>query len=279
MALSALILSSVDEQIKMVGAAPQILPRLQQLIIDANTNPDDILDLIRMDTALAARMIKASNSAYFSPGFRINNIEDAVTYLGYYEVYRIVSMLAFSRMMRSALPAFGVEAGELWRRSLATALAMDGLSPLLQTDRRTHYTIGLIHSIGMVFVDRQIEANKTLGEVASTDEREVRLLGLTHSEVGAYVLRQWNFPEDITEPIRCQFDPLDCLTHGKSACLLHTSKCIMQAITRKIGSDTPPPEPDPLVLTMLNLPIDEYNEVLEETEGKFTLLEIATCDF
>jgi hypothetical protein len=53
----------------------------------------------------------------------------------------------------------------------------------------------------------------------------------------------------------------------------------MQAITRKIGSDTPPPEPDPLVLTMLNLPIDEYNEVLEETEGKFTLLEIATCDF
>jgi len=224
-------------------------------------------------------MIKAANSAYFSPGFRIANIEDAVTYLGYYEVYRIVSMLAFSRLMRSALPSFGIEAGELWRRSLACALAMDGLSPLLQTDRRTAYTIGLIHSIGMVFVDRQLQANKALAESASRDEREVRLLGLTHAEVGAYVLRQWNFPEEITEPIRSQFDPLDCLTHGKSACLLHTAKCIMTTITRRLGEQEAAPQPDPLVLTMLNLPMDEFNEVLEETEGKFTLLEIATCEF
>lgn len=279
MAISALILSSVDEQIKMLSVAPQILPKLQVLIEDANTNPDDILDLIRLDTAMAARMIKTSNTAYFSPGFRIANIEDAVTYLGYDEVYRIVSLLAFAHMMRTPLRAFGLEAGELWRRSLACALAMNSLAPLLvQGEKRTAYTIGLLHSVGMVFVDKQLCANKAPLPSRLADERDVRLLGVTHAEVGAYVLRQWNFPEEIVEPVRCQFEPLDCLAHSKLACLLHVARCIMMSVVHPPKEGEPAFEPDPLVMTMLNLPVDEYNEILEETEGKFTLLEIATSD-
>ncbi|MGH8020156.1 MAG: HDOD domain-containing protein, partial [Opitutaceae bacterium] len=121
MAISALSLSSVDEQIKLLGVAPQILPRLQNLLCDANTNPDDILDLIQMDTALAARVIKSSNSAYFSPGCRICAIDEAVTMLGYDEVYRIISILAFGRMMKAPLRHFGLPASALWRRALATA--------------------------------------------------------------------------------------------------------------------------------------------------------------
>lgn len=278
MALSALTLSSVDEQIKLLGVAPQILPRLRLLIADGNTNPDDILDLIRLDTAMAARVIKGANSAYFNPGFRVANIEEAVTYLGYDEVYRIVSILSFARLLRSPLQAFGLETGELWRRAIACALAMDGLSPLLQTDKRTAYTIGLLHAVGMVFVDKQLAANPSLSRPGTTAENDVRLLGLSHAEVGAYVLRQWNFPEEITEPVRCQFEPLDCLTHGKLACLLNAAKHIMLAVTRPPREGEHAPEPDPLVMTMLNLSQDEYLEVLEETEGKFTLLEIATID-
>lgn len=279
MALSAIVLSSVDEQIKLLGVAPQILPRLQRIITDANTNPDEILDLIRLDTAMAARLIKAANSAYFSPGFRVTSIEDAVTYIGYDEVYRIISLLAFSRIMRSPLRAFGLEAGEMWRRSLACALAMDGFASLVSGNKRTPYTIGLLHSVGMLFVDRQLTATKSLPPPDSMDEQSVRLLGLSHAEVGAYVLRQWNFPEEITEPIRSQFEPLDCLTQGKLACLLHVAKRVMTAVVRPPREGEPVPEPDPLVMTMLNLPSDEFHEVLEETEGKFTLLEIAISDF
>jgi HD-like signal output (HDOD) protein len=280
MALSAIVLNSVDEQIKMLGVSPQILPRLQQLISDANTNPDDILDLIRMDQAMTARIIKGSNCAYFSPGFRVANIEDAVTYLGYDEVYRIISLLSFARMMRSPLRYFGLESGELWRRGLACALAMDGLSPLLETNKRNAYTLGLLHGLGMVFVDRQLAANKA--PVPNGDgpivEEEVCLLGVHHAEVGSYVLRQWNFPDELNEPLRCQFEPLSCLAYSKLACVLHTAKLIMQAVIRPPAEGQKAPEPDPLVLTMINLSADEYYEVLEEVEGKFTLLEIATVD-
>lgn len=279
MALSAIVLNSVDEQIKMLNVSPQILPRLQQLIADGNTNPDEILDLIRLDQAMTARIIRSSNTAYFSPGFRIANIEDAVTFLGYDEVYRIISLLSFSRLMRSPLRYFGLEAGELWRRALACALAMDGLSPLLETNKRNAYTLGLLHGIGMVFVDRQLAANKApLPEGDAIAEADVRLLGVHHAEVGAYVLRQWNFPEELSEPLRCQFEPLSCLAYNKLACLLHTAKHIMQAVLRPPAEGATAPEPDPLVMTMINLSSDEYHEVFEEVEGKFTLLEIATMD-
>lgn len=275
--MSALTLASVDEQIKMLGVAPQVVPRLQVLLSDMNTNPDDILDLIKLDTALAARVIKASNTAYFSPGFRVCTIDDAVTYLGYDEVYRIMSLLAFGRMMRNPLKYFGYEPGELWRRALATALAMDGLAKISATDPRAAYTIGLLHAVGTIFVDGQLAANKAVPD-PKLPENEVRLLGLTHADVGAYVLRQWNFPEEIVDPIRYQFEPLECLTHGRLACLLSTAKLIMKYATRPTGQPCEPEAPDPIVLAMLNLSEDDYAEVLDEAEGKFTLLEIATMD-
>ncbi len=279
MALSGITLASVDEQIKMLGVGPQILPRLQVLLSDANTNPDEILDLIRLDTALAAQVIKASNTAYFSRGFRIANIEDAVTYLGYEEVYRIMTLLAFGRLMREPLRHFRLDAGALWRRALACALAMDGLARSCGTDKRVAYTVGLLHAIGMIFVDRQLVASKAVVAGEEPVERTVRLLGLSHAEVGAYVLRQWNFPDEIVEPVRCQFEPLDCLSKGRLACLLATAKPVMAHITRPMGDVSPPAAPDPLVMTMLNLTTEEFDEIREETEGKFTLLEIATSDF
>jgi HD-like signal output (HDOD) protein len=131
----------------------------------------------------------------------------------------------------------------------------------------------------MVFVDRQLAANKSDAPAAPQDERDVKLLGLSHAEVGAYVLRQWNFPGEITEAIRCQFDPLDCLTQGKLSCLLNTAKFMMATVTRPPPEGVAAAEPDALVMTMLNISIEEYREVLEEVEGRFTLLEIATSDF
>jgi HD-like signal output (HDOD) protein len=180
--------------------------------------------------------------------------------------------------MKSPLRWYGLEQGEVWRRALACALAMDALSPLLESDQRNPYTVGLLHGIGMIFVDRQLIANKSAIPSELPEEKEVRLMGVNHAEVGAYVLRQWNFPEMITEPVRCQFDPLYCLNHGKMACLLYVAKCMMSAILKPPPEGEKAPEPDPLVMTMINLDADEYYDIIEEAEGKFTLLEIAMID-
>jgi len=279
MAISAITLNSVDEQIKLLGVAPQILPRLQQLLSDGNTNPDDIMDLIKLDTALASRVIRTSNSAYFSRGFEVTTIEDAVTYLGYDEVYRIMMILAFSRIMRGPLPSYGLEAEDLWRRSLACALAMEGLAKTSGYDRRKAYTIGLLHGIGMVFVEHELQKMPEYRVKKGTAEEDVRLLGVNHAEIGAYVMRKWDFPEELVEPVRNQFTPLDCTSFGKQACLLSTARCIIRTVVERRPEDVAPPSPDPLVMTMIGLGEEDYEEVLEETEGKFTLLEVATVDF
>jgi HD-like signal output (HDOD) protein len=130
----------------------------------------------------------------------------------------------------------------------------------------------------MVFVDRQLNANKSVIPASLPEEKDVRLMGVNHAEVGAYVLRQWNFPELITEPVRCQFDPLDCLNHGKMASLLYVAKYIMSAILKPPPDGETNPEPDPRVMAMVNLDADEYHDIIEESEGKFTLLEIAMID-
>ena len=55
MATHPIQIEEIQSDLEGIAVAPQLLPRLQQMISDCNTNPDEIRDMIRMDPALVAR--------------------------------------------------------------------------------------------------------------------------------------------------------------------------------------------------------------------------------
>lgn len=265
----------IESNIKELSVAPQVLPKLQTMVSDCNTNPDDIRELIRMDAALSAMILKTANSAFYNPGYHIDSIDDAIMQLGFSDVYQIVTMLAFSDLMNEALPTYGLNSGEFWRRSVACALAMERLARKYSEDPGVAYTIGLLHGIGMIFLEREIKKmpninfKSALPEDVAVALEEMEIFGVNHAHVSGSVMRRWGFSDEIVVPILCQFEPSEAGKHERMTCLISFAKRMIGTIINDSSSNVSLPGPDPLLIALLHLSKDEYQRVVEKLRLSF----------
>ena len=236
--LSATRLSPDDivRELRHLPSTPKVLPRLKQLLGDSNSSIYEIVGLIRLDPGMAARVLQVSNSAYFSKGTRCHTVEEAVGRVGFNQIYELVSYAVASQVLVRPLDVYGLQAEELWRLSVACALAAEELAVYGDIDRNMAYTIGLLHSVGMVAIDEwslrlqmpfQLE---NVGYPADASESERAQFGFSQAEVGAALLRHWTFPTSITEPVRHQYAPNASAGFAKSASLLSAAKWIRSAV-------------------------------------------------
>ncbi len=152
-ASSTLTPEDIVREVKHLPYAPKVLPRLKQLLGDGNSAMHEIVSLIRLDPGIAVRVLQTANSAYFSKGVRCVTVDEAVNRVGYNQVYELVSFAVASQVLVRPLEVYGLEADELWKMSVACALATEELAALSGQERDAAYTIGLLHSVGMVAID------------------------------------------------------------------------------------------------------------------------------
>lgn len=268
----AIELEEIDADAIEMAVSPQVLPKLQQMVSDCNTNPDEIRDMIRLEPAMSAMVLKTVNSAYFNPGYHIDSIDDGIMHLGFSDVYQICTMLAFTDVLAGDLPTYGVSAGGFWKRSVACALAMERLARKYGEDPAVAYTAGLLHGIGMVFMEKEIAKipnvafKNRLPEDIALAKEELQIFGVNHAKVGASVLKRWGFSDEVVVPVMCQFDPSDAGKHERMACLMSFAKRMISTIISEQGGVA---GPDPLLIALLHLSKEEYTKVVEKLRISF----------
>lgn len=221
---------------KHLPSAPRVLPRLKQLLSDGNAAVHEIVALIRFDAGISARVLRVSNSIYHSKGVQCLTIEEAVGRVGYDQVYQLVSYAVASQVLVRSLVIYGLEADELWRQSVAGALAAEQLAEHLGEDRDVSYTIGLLHCVGMVAIDewalrhaRHLRFPIRQFPLEATESEGVAL-GFTHAEAGGALLRSWGFPPAMAEPVRWQYTPQSAGDQSRMADLLFLAKWLRSAV-------------------------------------------------
>ena len=191
--------------------------------------------MVRLDPGIAARVLQFGNSTYFSRGLRCYTVEEAVNRVGYEQIYELVAAAVASQVLVRPLAAYTMEADELWQSSIACALAAEVLAERIGADRSVAYTIGLLHSIGMVAIDDWAMRNRpdlrfvSKGLPLECVEAERTALGFHQAETGAALMRLWEFPQVMTEPVRWQYLPNATAIHFQFSALLHVAKWIRTA--------------------------------------------------
>lgn len=268
-------IEEMQSELDGIAVSPQLLPKLQQMISDCNTNPDEIRDMIRMDPALSAMILKTANSAYFNPGYHIDSIDDAIMHLGFSDVYQIVTMLTFSDLLAEPLKSYGISSGEFWQRSVACAFAMERLARKYSEDAGVAYTVGLLHGIGMVFLEREIknaphiEFSSSINEDMALANEELEVFGINHAKVGAAMMREWGFSDEIVIPVLNQFEPSEAGKYERMACLVSFAKRMISTIVNDPTSSAATRGPDPLLIALLHLTKEEYLKVIEQLRTSF----------
>ncbi|WP_414662186.1 HDOD domain-containing protein [Horticoccus sp. 23ND18S-11] len=184
--------------------------RLVAMLSSSETGNDEIVQVVRQDGVLCAKLLALCNSAALG-GSSIGSVEQAIFYLGYREVYRLVLSLGFGAALAPALPGYAMEPGALWRHSLLTAYITDPVLEALPAggaDASFAYTAGLVHDIGKIVLDHALDAvTKTaIREQIERDhcaliEAERDIIGSDHAEVGARLLESWRLPSVIVEAV------------------------------------------------------------------------------
>jgi HD-like signal output (HDOD) protein len=270
---SALTPDDIVRELKALPSAPRVLPRLKRLLGDPNSSMHEIVSLVRLDPAIAARVLQVANSAYFSKGVRCLTVEEAVHRVGYDEVYELVSYAVAAQVLVRPLSAYEVDADELWRMSVACALAAELIAERSGQDRDVAYTIGLLHSLGMVAIDEwAARLGRTLSLPSAGFPREATSservqLGFTHAETGAALLHSWDFPATMVDPVRHQYTPRASNGHATMACLLYAAKWIRSTVAGKSGGPKPA-VPEVLYLQPLGLNAQSLGAIVPEVSAR-----------
>jgi len=252
----------------------QMLARLQLLLSDPDSGLDDIADLIRLDAALASRVVQISNSAWFGGSTPCRTILDAVGRVGFKEVYHLVSVIVSNAVVSRRLVVYGQDPVSMWRESVACACAADILAERLGEDSGAAYMSGLLHAIGRIPIDHYLVTShhdsKPLHSDGFPDDfssSEFALLSFNQADVGAVMLKKWEFAKSTITPIRWQYDPLNAPeTHDRSAAIMYGARLLRSTVCQDEPVPEAPNEED--VFNVLRLSRDEVLEFAPELRDR-----------
>jgi HD-like signal output (HDOD) protein len=205
-------------------AAPQIFTRLSLLLDDVNADLDKIVNLISIDTGLTARVLRLSNSVFFRGSSAVQSLDEAINRVGFREVHKMVGMAMTEQLFKDGLPAYRMNASQVWENSVTTALAMESIAREGGHDEQSAYTVGILRQIGKLVLGKIIEKEQP-GATCPDDldilSWERARLNITSHEAAAYILESWKLPRPVCLGMRFHHEPEAHANDGPTGAQLH----------------------------------------------------------
>ena len=138
--------------------APRLLIELGASMRENNCTTSAVVELLKQDSSLVARILRIANSPAYAPGQRINDLEHAFAFVGFAEIHRLVGVVASEQLAEIPLQYYPGDAQRLRRHTLFVAILMEHLGRETALQPRECYTVGLMRSLGMMALERMIYA-------------------------------------------------------------------------------------------------------------------------
>lgn len=181
------------------------VPRTQALIVLRNPDASvqDLLAVIEGDPSLTARVIRAANSAMSWPIEPVATARDAIVRIGANSCRRLLGAVVLEDQLRTIGADSPVDAEELWRYTIATAVMTEAAFEDEQ-ERALGFTVGLLHDLGrLAFLGVSPSRFQVVLESVAIGLdpwlAERTQFGFAHTEAGAEIARSWNLPSEFVE--------------------------------------------------------------------------------
>ncbi|MBR9802259.1 HDOD domain-containing protein [bacterium] len=190
------------------------LPTVAVKLLDCSRDPEvemsTIIDVIKTDPAICAKILQSTNSSFFGFSSKVTSIDRAVPLLG----TTVVTSLALS----FSLASDSVNSGPLkdhyrsyWKQSIIHAVAGEMLSKHCEDGLDCEFFLaGLMMDIGRLALLKTV--SREYFQVVVTAESQSRplheveqeFLGLDHAHVSHKLMENWGFPEQFMNGVKYQ---------------------------------------------------------------------------
>lgn len=252
---------------------PEVAIKVNRMVDDPRCSGVALAGLIGQDPALAARLLKIANSPFYRFPSQIATLSRAVTVIGRRGLRDLV-------LASSVCDLFARMGGDLldkksfWQHSLICGLyaRLLGLRCGI-SEAESLFVSGLLHDIGqLVILEKLPEIGRQTQLCAQDGGSPLHLLeqaviGCDHAEVGAELLRQWQLPVEIWEPVRYHHAPAIAEHAQLSAAIIHVANILAH-------ESFPPRDVDwrlalSALATTVALPVRDLMDLDERTLSEF----------
>ena len=252
---------------------PQVLSKAREIMARSHSSFKEIGNVLETDQAIAARVLKLANSAYYGLSGMVSSIQHAAVVLGHEKLGEIITLAGTSSFLGKKLKGYGLESGDLWRHSLAVAygskIIASRRNPKLANDA---FSAGLFHDAGKIILDPYIFENKeAFNEQIKNHQKtfqsaEKKILGFDHSDIASEFCMKWNIPESLSIAIKYHHEP-SLSQENELAYILNMANSI--AIMTGIGTNTDNAllnQVDEKTIEFLNLADEDVDKIKIEVE-------------
>lgn len=192
-------------QVKMLPSLQPVVGKVFGVLGDKNSSFEQLAAVAKYDQAISSKLISIANSAYYSRGTKVLNLQRAMLVMGFEEIKRIVTCLVFLDGILKRMSLRRHDFTALWRHSLYVASAAEVLSTKsLREDPENVFAVALLHDIGKIILYMNnigYRDSLTNGEPESQCLKERELFGIDHEEIGSLMAIKWRLPEEFAQTI------------------------------------------------------------------------------
>ncbi len=181
---------------------------------DPNILISKVADAIGHDPAMAAKLLRIANSAFYAQRRASSNIRQALVIIGLNAALTLALSFSLVSSLRGLKPN-GIDYRRYWRRTLIAATAGRAFGEILKVGHEEElFLAGLLQDVAVLAIDRSardfyVKLPADFSHVALI-EYERQQLGKDHAAIGGALLKSWNLPQRLCDTVAHSHKPEAC---------------------------------------------------------------------
>jgi len=208
--------------IDSLPSLPSLYAELVQETLSPYASAARLGGIISRDVGMTAKILQLVNSSFFGIRRQVNSPAEAVQWLGVETIKTLVlTCEVFKSFNCNKVPGFSLPS--LWEHSLATGRAARLIAAQENLEKSAveqSFMAGMLHDVGKLllaanFAPRYEEVLALCRTKKLTPwEAEREIFGISHAEVGGYLLGLWGLPDNLVEAVAYHHQPDRSETRG-----------------------------------------------------------------
>ncbi|MFW6415655.1 MAG: HDOD domain-containing protein, partial [Thermodesulfobacteriota bacterium] len=252
-----------------LASLPEVFAKIINTLNDPDTTADSLAEIISYDVNLSAKLIKLVNSPLYGLLQKVDSISRAISLLGLHTVKNLAVNASVMQMFKD-LPPDLLDMHAFWEHSIACGVVAQlfwGSSG--RKGEEIFFLSGTLHDLGRLIILK--EHPEHMRAVLLHPERgkkplyqlEKKVWGFTHFELGAKLIKSWNFPLIFSDLVKFHHFPKKA-RYETEAINIHFADIIVHAM--ELGDsgekNVPPLQAD--FEKNLGITLKDLRELLEQ---------------
>jgi len=195
------IVADALKRLSTIATLPEVTAKIVSTVEDPRSSAANLHKIVAHDPALATRILKVVNSAFYGLPGQIGSVERAIVLLGLNAIKNIAVAASLGQLFRGVKLTDQFTAKDLWTHCIAVAVTARELARQMKAPIADEaFLAGLIHDVGLL-VSLQLWPDKLRAacDAASTSEQpftdiEREIVGADHQQLGQGLAELWKFP-------------------------------------------------------------------------------------